>query len=359
MYRARLNRIGSLGDSVFDLCRAILCHADGDDCAAHQSADSDDFIEHPLDGPCNERETVRLSRLAHMVNRDRLTWFNSRVGCMLRLKGVSHTLEKMKPRWCSLCGPSRANGLAKKTTMMCKTCNAPLCTKVAPGYTKNCYSVWHTVKRLTAHCIPRNAPSLRTGLGQGGVPPPTFSGRRVQSSGDGSMPDVSNDDSTPPSDPAAEGVRVQESREVHDEPASARGAEPAVDGHAEPTSSRGAECAVGGRADGTQHAPPHNSSASNEHPTPPACSSSPSDDEDVIEPARPPLPVLSPSPPLRATLLAQKRPARSTLSRGARAPKISKLSLTQQQRTTRSTARREVSERAPTRTSDRLQNKQK
>jgi len=89
---------------------------------------------------------------------NRIKWFNSVWGTVLRMINSNHSVQRKKPRPCALCGIHNAikneagkSKLRPRSRACCKTCNVHLCMIPQKGHNHiSCWEHWHTKPTLVA-----------------------------------------------------------------------------------------------------------------------------------------------------------------------------------------------------------------
>ena len=149
-YRGCLNAVQSLADFVLDASRELIERADVREMEIHRGVDASvtgGMISSDISGD----EGARLRAEAKLRKRYRLPFFNSADGVKLRLLVAGHeTRHSDSERYCALCGNSgkSTRWRGHRSSFHCPSCDVHLCVRLHQGFRKNCWTIWHSQRRL-------------------------------------------------------------------------------------------------------------------------------------------------------------------------------------------------------------------
>jgi YqaJ-like viral recombinase domain len=149
-YRGCLNAVQSLADFVLDASKELAQRADTLERDRRDEVDSNErgrlnSVE------VSDDEALRLRAEARLKKRYRLSFFNSADGIKLRFSVTGHdTRQADYERYCALCGSSgnTKGWRGHRSSFQCPCCDVHLCIRLHPGFRKNCWTIWHTQRRL-------------------------------------------------------------------------------------------------------------------------------------------------------------------------------------------------------------------
>jgi hypothetical protein len=149
-FRACLNSVQSLADFVLDTSKEMLIVADKREKESRAEQQNSGESQPPHSGLSLEEQS-RLRAAATFRKRYRIPFFNSEDGVKLRLLVTGHDTRHVdSERHCALCGNNSAtNGWrGHRTSFKCSICDVHLCVRLHQGYRKNCWTIWHSQRRL-------------------------------------------------------------------------------------------------------------------------------------------------------------------------------------------------------------------
>lgn len=147
-YRHTLNVLQILADYKNDLCQELMKDANeiedrrGDDIV-HTSFDDDVEL--------NAIDILRLCTMAACRKRNRLCFFNSKEGQMLRIQVKNHHhCTTPTAYYCALRGLRKESFRGRRSSIKCVQCRVNLCYKIVSGYRKSCSYVCHLRRKLSS-----------------------------------------------------------------------------------------------------------------------------------------------------------------------------------------------------------------
>jgi hypothetical protein len=146
-FRACLNSVQSLADFVLDASKELLIVADRKEkeCREIDQETTRGISRVPL------QEVSRLCDAARSRKRYRIPFFNTEDGVKLRLTIYGHETKHMgSKQHCALCGNNSATAgwRGHRSSFQCSMCSVHLCVRLHHGFRKNCWTIWHTQRRL-------------------------------------------------------------------------------------------------------------------------------------------------------------------------------------------------------------------
>jgi hypothetical protein len=158
-FRSCLNSVQSLADFVLDASKELLIVADKKE---KEYRNDEGYTAGTLsqDNPVTDEEASRLIAAARSRKRYRIPFFNTEDGIKLRLVVAGHETKHIESeRHCALCGNNSTTGgwRGHRSSFLCSTCNVHLCVRLHQGFRKNCWTIWHTHRRIELRV--NNAPA--------------------------------------------------------------------------------------------------------------------------------------------------------------------------------------------------------
>jgi hypothetical protein len=149
-FRSCLNSVQSLADFVLDASKELLIVADKKE---KDYRNDEGYTAGTLsqDNPVTDEEASRLIAAARSRKRYRIPFFNTEDGIKLRLVVAGHETKHIESeRHCALCGNNSTTGGRRghRSSFLCSTCNVHLCVRLHQGFRKNCWTIWHTHRRI-------------------------------------------------------------------------------------------------------------------------------------------------------------------------------------------------------------------
>jgi hypothetical protein len=149
-FRGCLNAVQSLADFVLYASRELVERADILEKETRRDGDANNR-GCLLSSEISNDEAARLRTEAKLRKRYRMPFFKSADGVKLRLSLPGHdTRHADTERYCALCGNSgnTVGWRGHRSSFHCPSCDVHLRVRLHQGFRKNCWTIWHSQRRL-------------------------------------------------------------------------------------------------------------------------------------------------------------------------------------------------------------------